>query len=287
MTFVAPLFADEAANIAPQGMTPKPVDLFSIDGFEINNSMISEIIVTCIIITVVQVAMRAPKLIPTGLQNFVEWVVESMSNFLETITGRETMQRGFWFFGGLLVFIVSGNLLALVPGVGTFGFGHGTSFWDFEVDRPWFRGTNANDNLTAAYAAIFFFMWFYWCFRQLGFKGFFFHIFGSKVKFPNPIANWVFIFIFFLVGWVEVFSVLVVRPIAFTFRLFGNIYGGEFLLDSIYKMAPHFAFILLVPFYFYELLVACVQAFVFFVLTAAFTGIMTNSGDHSDEKDAH
>jgi len=32
--------------------------------------------------------------------------------------------------------------------------------------------------------------------------------------------------------------------------------------------------------------VACVQAFVFFVLTAAFTGIMTNTGDHS-EKDAH
>src|ERR1700722_1249766 len=124
MTFVAPIFAEEVTTATPQGMTPKPVDLFSIDGFQINNSMISEILVTCIIIAVVQVAMRAPKLIPSGLQNFVEWVVESMSNFLETITGRETMQRGFWYFGGLLVFIVSGNLLALFPGVGTFGLGH-------------------------------------------------------------------------------------------------------------------------------------------------------------------
>jgi F-type H+-transporting ATPase subunit a len=279
MSLIPPLFAEEAAS-----MTPKPVDLFSIGGFAINNSMISEIIVTCIIIAIVQTAMHAPKLIPTGLQNFVEWVVESMSNFLETITGRETMQRGFWFFASLFVFIISGNLLALVPGVGTFGLGHGPTFWNREVDHPFLRGANANDNLTAAYAAIFFFMWFYWCFRQLGGGGFFFHIFGSKVKFPNPIANWVFILIFFLVGWVEVFSILIVRPIAFTFRLFGNIYGGEFLLDSIYKMAPNFAFLLLVPFYFYELLVACVQAFVFFVLTAAFTGIMTNSGDHSDEK---
>jgi F-type H+-transporting ATPase subunit a len=282
MIFPTPFFAQETSAAPLPGMTPKPVDLFSIDGFEINNSMISELIVTAIIIAVIQVAMRAPKLVPSGLQNFVEWVVESMSNFLETITGRETMQRGFWFFGSLLVFIISGNLLALVPGVGTIGFGSGTSIWNFEVHRAFLRGTNANDNLTAAYSAIFFVMWFYWCFRKLGFRGFFFHIFGSKVHFPNPIANWVFIFIFFMVGWVEVFSILIVRPIAFTFRLFGNIYGGEFLLDSIYKMAPHFAFLLLVPFYFYELLVACVQAFVFFVLTAAFTGIMTNTGDHSE-----
>jgi F-type H+-transporting ATPase subunit a len=283
MSLVTPIFADQAA-----GMTPKPVDLFSIDGFPINNSMISSAFVAVIIIAVVQIAMRAPKLIPSGLQNFVEWLVEMMSNFLENITGRETMQRGFWYFAGILVFIVSGNLLALVPGVGTFGLGHGANIWNFEVERPFLRGANANDNLTAAYAAIFFFMWFYWVIRALGVGGSLFHIFGSKVKFSNPIANCVFIFIFFVVGWVEVFSILIVRPIAFTFRLFGNIYGGEFLLDSIYKMAPHFAFILLVPFYFYELLVATVQAFVFFVLTAAFTGILTNSGDHKpDEKSAH
>jgi F0F1-type ATP synthase membrane subunit a len=50
-------------------------------------------------------------------------------------------------------------------------------------------------------------------------------------------------------------------------------------------MAPNFAFILLVPFYFYELLVAFVQAFVFFILTAAFTGMFTNSGSHSAEKE--
>ena len=69
----------------------------------------------------------------------------------------------------------------------------------------------------------------------------------------------------------------------FTFRLYGNIFGGEYLLDSIYKMAPNFAFIALVPFYFYELLVAVVQAFVFFVLTAAFTGLITNTSNHPEE----
>jgi len=156
------------------------------------------------------------------------------------------------------------------------------------VTEPFLRGANANVNVTAAYAAIFFFMYFYWCIRQMGVGGSLFHIFGSKVKFPNVFLNWSFIIIFFLVGWIEVLSILLIRPIAFTFRLFGNIYGGEYLLDSMYKLAPNYAFMVLVPFYFYELLVAFVQAFVFFALTAAFTGMITNADPHgAEDEGAH
>jgi F-type H+-transporting ATPase subunit a len=278
-----PLFFADAA--APEGMTPKPVDLFSIGGFAINNSMIAEAIATLVIIVVVQIAMRSPKLVPSGLQNFIEWIVELMSDFVEGITGRATMQRGFWYFGGIFVFIFAENILALLPGVGTIGYGHDVD-GHFEVTQPFLRGANANVNLTAAYGTIFFFMWFYWCIRQVGVGGLLKHIFGSQVTFPNPIVNYLFVFVFFMVGWVEVFSVFIVRPIAFTFRLFGNIFGGEYLLDSVYHMAPNIAFITLIPCYFYELLVAFVQAFVFFVLTAVFTGIFTNTDGHSAE-DAH
>src|SRR5476649_1533978 len=277
MSLVAPLFAEA-------GLTKYPVPLIRIFGFDINNSMVSAMVVTAIVIAFVQVSMRAPKLIPSGMQNFVEWLVESMINFLDNLLGHETTIRGFWYFGGLFVFIFLCNLFALFPGVGTFGWGQ-VENGHFEVTQPFLRGANANDNLTAAYSAAFFFMFFYWCIRKLGFGGFLGHIFGSQVKFKNPFANLLFIFIFFMVGWVEVFSIFIVRPIAFTFRLYGNIFGGEYLLDSMYKMAPNFAFILLVPFYFYELLVAFVQAFVFFVLTAAFTGMFTNSGAHSDNKE--
>jgi len=277
--FSHPIFADE-------GLPQAPVRLFSVDGFEINNSMIAAGIASLIVIVIVQVAMRAPKLIPSGLQNLVEWLVELMSDFLESIMGRDTTRRGFWFFGGLLVFIFAGNFLALVPGVGTFGFGHGQG-WDFKVTQPFLRGANANDNLTAAYTAIFFFMWFYWCFRQIGVRGVLFDIFGSKVKFPNPILNLIFILIFFFVGLIEVFSIIVVRPIAFTFRLYGNIYGGESFLDTIYRTAPnHFlAGVFLIPAYMWEFVVAFVQAFVFFILTAVFTGILTNSSAHADTDD--
>lgn len=280
--FIHPIFAQEAGV---EGLTKAPVQLFSLGGFPITNSLISELIVTGIIIAVIQFAMRSPKLIPSGVQNFVEWIVESMNNFLEMLLGRETARRGFWYFGGLLVFIVLGNLLALVPGVGTFGWGHDIN-GHFEVTKPFLRGTNANDNVTAAYSAIFFVMFFYWCIRASGVGGSLFHIFGPKVRFKNVFADWTFILIFFLVGWVEVLTILFVRPIAFTFRLYGNIFGGEYLLDSMYKMAPNFAFLTLVPFYFYELLVAVVQAFVFFVLTAAFTGLITNDSNHPTHREA-
>jgi F-type H+-transporting ATPase subunit a len=272
--FLHPLFAEE-------GLPQAPVKLISIFGFEINNSMIAAGIASLVVIVVIQIAMRAPKLVPTGLQNVVEWIVELMSNFLESIMGRDTMRRGFWFFGGLLVFIFAGNFMGLIPGVGTYGYGHGQG-WDFKVNQPFLRGANANDNLTAAYTAIFFFMWFYWCIRQIGLRGVLFDIFGSKVKFPNPLLNGLFIGIFFFVGLMEVFSILVVRPIAFTFRLYGNIYGGESFLDTIYRTAPNhlLATLFMIPGYMWEFVVAFVQAFVFFILTAVFTGILTNSNAH-------
>jgi F-type H+-transporting ATPase subunit a len=294
MTFFPQLLADVADTgavtpAAEEGLTKYPVGLYNFLGFEITNSLISEIIVTAIIIGVIQFAMRSPKLVPTGIQNFVEWIVESMMNFLEMLMGRATAQRGFWYFASLLVFIALGNLLALFPGVGTIGLGHDVN-GHFEVTKPFLRGMNANDNLTAAYSAIFFVMFFYWCIRAAGVGGSLFHIFGPKVRFKNPLADWTFILIFFVVGWIEVITILFIRPIAFTFRLYGNIFGGEYLLDSMYKLSPNFAFLILTPFYFYELLVALVQAFVFFVLTAAFTGLITNDTSHAahdDAKDSH
>lgn len=265
-------------------MKPDVVFMVPYVNFTITSSMIVAFITAVIIIVVAQTAMRTPKLIPTGLQNFVEWVVECLSNLLESILGRTMMNRTFWFFATIFVFILGCNLISLFPGVGTFGAGHGSG-WDFEVDKSFLRGANADVNMTAAMAAVFFVLWFFWSFASLGLVGFISHLFGSKVTLSNVFANYAFHIIFFLVGITEVVSIVVIRPLAFTFRLYGNIYGGEFLLDSVYKMAPHFAFLLLVPFYFFELLVAFIQAFVFCILTAVFTGVMCAADDHSPPED--
>ena len=58
-------------------------------------------------------------------------------------------------------------------------------------------------------------------------------------------------------------------------RLYGNIFGGESILDMMLSHKPLILGILsALPFYFYELLVCLVQAFVFAMLTVAFVGTL-------------
>jgi F-type H+-transporting ATPase subunit a len=292
MTFLShPLFAQAAA--IEEGLPKKPVTIWNVGGFEINNSMISAVIASAVLIIVVQTAMAKPKLVPTGTQNFLEWMVEALSSFIESITGHETMRRGFWFFASLFLVIFAENVFALIPGTGSFGWGHGKGFFDFdfEVTQPFLRGANAEASMTAAYAAIFFVMWFYWTFRAIGAQAVAKDIFASKVKFGNIPLDLTFGLLFFVVGLIEVFTIIFIRPIAFTFRLFGNIFGGEKFLDAIYHNAPNhlLATLFLIPAYMWEFVVAFIQAFVFFILTVVFTGILTNhgGGEKHDEKGAH
>ena len=99
------------------------------------------------------------------------------------------------------------------------------------------------------------------------------------MKFGNIALNIGFALLFFVVGLIEVFTIIGIRPIAFTFRLYGNIYGGETFLDTIYHASPNeiLATLFLIPAYMWEFVVAFIQAFVFFILTVVFTGILTNA----------
>jgi F-type H+-transporting ATPase subunit a len=78
------------------------------------------------------------------------------------------------------------------------------------------------------------------------------------------------VIVFFAVGFLEVLSILF-RPISLSFRLYGNIYAGENMLEEMGRLVPGFGWLLPVPFYFMELLVGVVQALVFMLLTAVFT----------------
>jgi F-type H+-transporting ATPase subunit a len=85
--------------------------------------------------------------------------------------------------------------------------------------------------------------------------------------------------IFFLVGILEIVSIFI-RPVALSFRLFGNIYGGEQTLEGLMALVPQsIAFLPALPFYFMELLVGLVQALVFTLLCAVFLALMCDHGD--------
>jgi len=262
-------FAAEAVATEHEGVSLKPEMLVQIGGFGITNSMLVIWIVAAGIIIFSQIATRRVRAIPTGIQNFWEWLVEGLHNFLENIIGRELVAKGFWFFATVFIFILFVNWFGLIPGIGTIGWGHYDPAGNFRVVRPLLRGGNADLNMTTAMSAVFFVMWFVWAIQANGVGGFLKHLFGPKGE-TTGIVKVLMVVIFFAVGWLEVISILF-RPIALSFRLFGNIYAGESILEAMSTMVPWLSPILPIPFYFLEVLVGFVQALVFMLLTAVFT----------------
>ena len=90
--------------------------------------------------------------------------------------------------------------------------------------------------------------------------------------------------LFIFVGFLEIISIGI-RPVALSFRLFGNIYGGEQTLEKLMTLVPDYlSFLPALPFYFMELLVGFVQALVFTLLCAIFVKLIC---DHGDEHESH
>ena len=243
------------------------------------NSTIMVWIAVGLIVLFCQIATRKMSIVPSGFQNFAEWVVETLYDFLGGLLGPHLVKRVFWFFGTIFFFILTVNYLALIPGVGTIGWqtvdasGH-------QGFTPWLRGGNADINMTSAMALTFAILWFYWAITENGFKAFVAHIFAPKGTF-HGIMLAMMIPIFLFVGLLEIISIAI-RPVALTFRLFGNIYGGEQTLESLMALVPkQLAFMPALPFYFVELLVGFVQALVFTLLCAIFLKLICDHGDEA------
>jgi F-type H+-transporting ATPase subunit a len=123
--------------------------------------------------------------------------------------------------------------------------------------------------------------WFYFIMRYAGPRAVLYDLFGNKAdKKGLPAVIYYFLFVlFFGVGLIEIISILV-RPVSLSFRLFGNILGGENLIHAMYGMQK---WVLPVPFYFLELLIGFVQALVFTLLVSVYIGLICNHGDEEHE----
>lgn len=253
------------------GLSAKAVEIARPFGFPITNSMVVSWIVTLGLIIFAQIATRNMKHVPAGAQNFIEWLVEGLYKFIVGIIGPHLADRTFWFFATIFIFILSANWIGLIPGVGTIGWGHQTSH-GFTIDQPWFRGANADVNMTLAMALVFFVFWLIWSFREVGPIGFVKELFAPKGESEGALKV-LMVVVFFAAGCLEVVSILF-RPISLTFRLYGNIFAGENLLEAMARLVPGFGWLVPIPFYFLELLMGLVQALVFMLLTAVFTMLM-------------
>jgi F-type H+-transporting ATPase subunit a len=274
---IAPAMAMAGEPAEHKTLSLKAAPLFQIGEFSVTNSMLVSWIVALAIIVFAQIATRNIKTVPTGVQNFWEWLVEGLYNFLESIIGSELVKKTFWFFATIFIFILFTNWAGLIPGLGTIGWGHVDSATGaFEIDRPLLRGANADLNMTSAMAIIFFVLWLIWALQANGIGGFLMHLFGPKGE-TSGVLKILMVVVFFLVGWLEIISILF-RPVSLSFRLYGNIFAGESILEAMSHMVPALAWLIPIPFYFLEILVGFVQALVFMLLTAIFTLLIAQHG---------
>ena len=257
LTREAPLLIDTKINGIP---------------IKFNSSMLITWIVALALIISAQVATRHIKDVPDGAQNFWEWLVESLYNFLQSIIGPALVKKTFWFFATIFIFILALNWFSLIPGVGTIGWGIPNEAGALtHISRPLLRGANADLNMTLAMAMIFFFFWTVWALQANGPGGFIMHLFAPKGEVKGIFLKALMVVIFLCVGVLEVISILF-RPVSLSLRLFGNIFAGENMLETMTHMGGAWlGWLLPIPFYFLEIFVGFVQALVFMLLTAIFT----------------
>jgi F-type H+-transporting ATPase subunit a len=255
-------------------------------GFPITNSLIMTIVVDILLLLTIVFGVRNMQLVPRGFQNFVEFMVEGFYNFAQSVD-RKNVAKFFPLCASIFFFVLYSNYFALVPGVGSIGVcrveaaaegaaAHippSTTFAAFPgycADGkvvPVLRAPSSDLNVTLAWALAAVFMIELFGFQALG------------VSYLTKFFNFREGFMGAFVGILELISEFV-RIIAFSFRLFGNIFAGEVVLGV---MAYLFAYLLPLPFYGLELFVAFMQAFIFSVLTLVFMSLATISHGGHDE----
>jgi F-type H+-transporting ATPase subunit a len=284
-----------AASAQAEAETGKPLvpeiaqTLFKIGPLPVTNSMVCTWIVAAIIFVIVRFSTWNMKEVPSGAQNVMEMLIEGWEDLVGNILEPRVARWVFPFATTFFIFIVMSNLVDLIPGVGSIGFGtpkpnSSLPFAIDHVDRPFFRPPTTDANLTVVMAGFFLVMSLYWAVRYNGVWGLVKHVFGVKMK----VSKWVyplFFLLFLFIGATELLSITFARPVALAMRLYGNIFAGESILDMVFHGKSMVEAIGLSIFvYFYETFVCVVQAFVFAMLVVAFVGTLCT---HSDEEHSH
>jgi F-type H+-transporting ATPase subunit a len=268
---IALVAAPAAFAAEGHGVSAMAETLFHVGPLPVTNSMVTSWVVAIVLIIAVRLAIRKPKLVPTRGQAIVEHLVQGIYDLTSPIVGQRVAKHTFPLLIALFTFILIQNWSGLIPGVGTIFYG----------DRELIRPGNADLNGTVALAAVAMACWLYFILRYAGPSLVLRDIFGNKAD-PKETPAFIYyplFLIFFGVGLIEVVSIAF-RPISLSFRLFGNVFGGENLLHSMSAITP---WILPVPFYFLELLIGFVQALVFTLLVSVYIGLICNHGDEHHE----
>ena len=259
-----------------EGVAPSAAKLVDFGGgWTISNSMFTGWMISALLVTFVLYLVGKPTILPSKGQAVIESLIEALRDLFEPIVGKKAFPLAFPILVTFFIFILFHNWMGLIPGVGTMGWGTTDAAGHFHITRPLIRPHNSDFNGTIALALISFGAWLIIVFKIAGTKLILWDLFGNKAE-KKETPGWLYpilALVFFIVGFIEVFSI-VIRPFTLSVRLFGNVFGGENLLHG-----TSFFFV----FYFMELLVGLIQALVFTLLTSVYIGLLCNHGDDHDE----
>ena len=211
------------------------------------------------------VASRNPKMIPSGLQNGAEMLVEKLYEFVSGILGQRNARRFFPLLGSLFVYIFAMNLFGLLP----------------LMDSP-----TSNLNVTFALGLTVFVYVQYVGIRGLGIVGYVDHLLGS----PRDITGWA---VAPLMLPIHLMGELA-KPISLSCRLFGNVFGEDMLLVGFASLGIGMLSFAHSPvgipihaiFFPLALLTSTLQAFVFTVLSTIYILLMLPHEEHGHEEEA-
>ncbi len=255
--------------------------------FPFTNSTLTTIVADILLVLTIIFGARNMQLIPRGFQNIVEAGVEGFYNFTLGID-RKNIAKFFPVCATIFFFCLYANIWEVIPGVGSIGgcvqpLAHEVAaetappatFADslpgacpagMEI-VPVLRPPSSDLNMTLAVALVSFVVTEFFGFQALGL--------GYLTKFFNFREGVMGVFI----GLLELISEFV-RIIAFSFRLFGNIFAGDVVLVVISFLIPY---VVPLPFYALELFVVFIQAVIFSVLSFVFMSLAVQAhGGHDD-----
>lgn len=250
-----------AVEASAEYLVSAPELIGQIGFFPVTNTLITSFLITIFLSLSAIIFSKKVTLIPNKFQAFIEICIEYIFNLTEQLA-KSKVHVFFPWLMTFVIFILTANLSGLLPGFSSIGL-HRIEDGK-EVFIPFFRSINSDLNATLALALVSVFVTHYFAIRYLGIKAymqkwFSFKMFGISL----------------FVGILELVSEFT-KIISLSFRLFGNILAGKVLLKTAKSFFP---FILPLPFYFIEIMVAFVQAAVFMMLTLVFMVILSKKHD--------
>jgi F-type H+-transporting ATPase subunit a len=255
-------------------------EMFKLGGMPISNTMLAAWLSMIVLIGLFYIAARKPRLVPSGLQNLVEFIMEWLQNFINDMVGEKVGRKIFPVVATIFFFVLANGWMGLLPIFGPIGQHTEEGF------IPLLRGGNTDLNFPLSLAIISAILVETWGFKTAGmpYLGKFFNfgnvlggvgqVFRGKVR-PG-ISRMVNGVIDVFAGLIELISELF-RLISFTFRLFGNMFAGELLVMVALYLIP---LVVVQLVYGLEFLFGFVQALIFAGLTTGFVAVAVASREH-------